>query len=95
MHIAVSWDITDGPDRSELNERMVAVLNPYSWIRPLTTFYIIQTDVYGRQAIQDGLISVGRMYPSRVHFLVSPLMSGGYQGFLPNNLWAQINERTK
>lgn len=95
MHIAVSWDITDGPDRTLISDRMIEVLKPYSWARPLTTYYVVDTDVYGRQAIQDRLLEIGRTYPSRVRFLVSPLMQGGYQGFLTQEQWNAINERTK
>lgn len=97
MHIAVSWDITEGglPSRNEISEMMVAVLKPYSWVRPLTTFYIINTDVFGRQRINDGLLAVGQAYPTRVKFLITPVMQGPYLGFVAQNDWPEINERTK
>lgn len=94
MHIAVTWDISDGPDREKISQQMIAVLASYSWVRPLTTFYVIKTDVYGRQKIFDDLLKIGQIYSSRVRFLVSPLMQGTYLGFLNQDLWAPMNERT-
>jgi len=96
MHIVVSWDINDGaPSRSELSDKLLAVMKPYSWFRPLTTYYVVRTDEVGRQAIYAGLLAVGRAYPSRINFVVSPLMQGAYLGFLPEAHWPQINERTQ
>ena len=95
MHIVVSWDISEGaPTRGDLSEKLVTVLRPYSWFRPLTTYYIVKTDEIGRQAIYAGLLSVGRSHPNRINFVVSPLMQGAYLGFLPEKNWPQINERT-
>lgn len=94
MHLAVSWDITDGMDRTEISNQMVQVLKPYSWHRPLTTFYILQTDTIGREVIINGLTAIGRKHPNRIRFVVSPLMQGGYQGLLNKDDWDQINQRT-
>lgn len=94
MHIVVSWDITEGPDRTAISDRMIEVLKPFSWYRPLTTYYVIKTDAMGRQAIIDGLTTIGRAYPNRVRFVVSPLMQGAYQGFLNQDEWQHINDRT-
>lgn len=96
MHIAVTWDIADGvPPRSEINEMMVAVLKPYPWVRPLTTYYIVETDIFGRQAIYNGLLSIGQRFPTRVKFLITPLMQGQYTGFVAQTDWPHINERAK
>jgi hypothetical protein len=32
MHIVVSWDISDGPNRTDINDQLVAVLKPYPWV---------------------------------------------------------------
>ncbi|GAA5540437.1 hypothetical protein Brsp02_01039 [Brucella sp. NBRC 113783] len=94
MHLVVSWDITDGANRSNISDEMISVLKPYSWYRPLTTFYIIKTDLLGRDAIISGLNAIARKYPGRTRFVVSPLMQGTYQGILNNNDWTEINQRT-
>jgi hypothetical protein len=94
MHLVVSWDITDVPNRSAIADEMIGVLKPYSWARPLTTFYIVHTDVFGRETIQRELTAIGQKYPAWVRFLISPLMQGQYQGFLTKNDWDNINART-
>lgn len=94
MHIAVTWDITEGPDRANLSSQMVEVLQPYSWVRPLTTFYIIKTDAVGRETINANLTKIGQRFPQRIRFVVTPLMQGPYQGFLTQQDWTAINERT-
>lgn len=94
MHLVVSWDITDGPDRSEISQQMVLVLQPYSWVRPLTTFYIVKANPLERDAIITGLNNVEHAHPGRVRFVVSPLMQGPYQGLLTKDDWDKINERT-
>ncbi|MGK9199444.1 hypothetical protein [Sinorhizobium meliloti] len=94
MHIAVSWDITDGPDRTDISNQMIEVLRPYSWARPLTTYYVVKTDAFGREAINANLTRIGQNYPQRVRFVVTPLMQGPYQGFLTQQDWQAVNERT-
>ncbi len=94
MHVAVSWDITDGADRTTISDAMIEVLKPYSWYRPLTTYYIVATDYVGRDAIIIDLTRVGERYPDRVRFVVTPLMHGQYQGFLNQADWPEINNRT-
>lgn len=97
MHVAVSWDIsTSGDHWNQINDRMREVLKPFSWARPLSTFYVVcvsgETD---RQTLQNGLQSVAKSVSETVHFVVSPLMSAGrYDGYLPSDMWPKINERT-
>jgi hypothetical protein len=96
MHCVVSWDISEGvPARSTLEQKMLTVLQPHSWIRPLTTFYIVQ--VAGQIAYNSmiaQLISVAQQHPNRINVVVTPLMSGGqYNGLLPGNLWPEIANR--
>lgn len=96
-HIAISWDITATGDRWKvLNEQMLAVLKPYSWVRPLSTFYIVQIhNESARGAIQSALEAVAKAAPEQIHFLVSPAMQGGrYNGYLSRDTWPMINERT-
>ena len=51
MHIAVTWDISaSGENWSSINERMRDVLKPYSWARPLTTFYVVKPESVTLQA---------------------------------------------
>ncbi len=98
MHIAVTWDISaSGEIWSSINERMRDVLKPYSWARPLSTFYVVKVNgEYDRTAIREGLTAIASSSSSTVHFVVTPLMSSGsYDGYLPKDMWDNINERTK
>lgn len=97
LHIATSWDIAATGDRwKALNEQMLEVLKPYSWVRPLSTFYIVQIHTESaRGNIQSALEAVAKAAPERIHFLISPAMQGGrYDGYLPRDTWSQINSRT-
>jgi len=75
---------------------MRAAIQAYPWIRPLSTFYVVK--IYGeanRLEIQNSMTAVARSAGATVHFLITPAMVGGqYQGFLPADDWAKINERT-
>ena len=97
LHIAVSWDIPATDDRwKALNEQMLEALKPYSWVRPLSTFYIVQIhSESARGGIQSALEAVAKAAPERIHFLISPAMQGGkYNGYLSSGAWPKINERT-
>jgi hypothetical protein len=97
MHIVVSWDISAPKPRwDEIDAALRRAMTGYSWARPLSTFYVVrinsETD---RVAIREGMLSVARGVSERVHFAISPAMSGGrYDGYLPNDMWAQLNERS-
>ena len=97
LHIAVSWDISATGDRWKvLNQQMQDVLKPYSWVRVLSTFYIVQIrSESARGAMQSALEAVARAAPERIHFLISPAMQGGrYNGYLSRDAWPKINQRT-
>ena len=97
MHVVISWDISASGDQWDtINERMREQIKPFSWARPLSTFYVVriagETD---RQSIKKQLTSVAKSVSETVHFVISPLMSAGrYDGYLPNDSWNKINERT-
>ncbi|GLS97884.1 hypothetical protein GCM10007918_51760 [Piscinibacter gummiphilus] len=97
MHIAVSWDITaSGAQWAQIDERLRGVIQAYPWIRPLSTFYVVK--IYSeadRTQILNSMTSVAKSAGATVHFLITPAMVGGqYQGYLPADNWAKINERT-
>lgn len=106
MHFILSWDIrdTDGEWGSEsevwgeINAQLKECIDDYSWVRPLSTFYIVR--VSGPQEwkrIKEDLIEVAECYTAKakIHFVISPLMVGGqYDGWLPNDIWPKIHKRT-
>lgn len=97
MHIVVSWDIkTTQPRWGEIDERLKEGLKGYSWVRPLTTFYVVRTNgETDRGLIKDRLVAVARSVSETVHIVISPTMAGGrYDGFLPQDSWSKLNERS-
>ena len=99
MHFGVSWDIeAEGQRWTEINNAMKKGLSGYSWVRPLATFYIVKVNSqYDWNFIHKNLTGVAeKIYPRKVNFVMGPLMSGGgYNGWLPKELWPKIRERTK
>ncbi|BBO73474.1 hypothetical protein DSCW_08910 [Desulfosarcina widdelii] len=98
MHFVISWDISaQGDDWTRLNDQMREMLNPYSWARPLSTFYIVQVE--SQEAWDLILKQMGEFTqgaPYNINFLMSPLMSGGrYNGILPKEMWEEINKRSE
>jgi len=74
MHIIVSWDIKlDSQRREEIDNAMRLGLAGYSWIHPLSMFYIL--DIHSEfdwQIIQGRLLSIAQNFSSEVNFLMSP-----------------------
>ena len=75
MHFVVSWDIqSQGTDEQEINRTMIGGLHGYSWLRLLSTFYILEVDSgHDWQTIQSRLLSIAQQYAGEVNFLMSPL----------------------
>lgn len=99
MHIVVSWDITNASEPgawSMWDERLKEVIQPYSWVRPLKTVYVISVpNEDSRRRIITGLQNVSHQALGHIHILVSPAMVGGqYDGLLPQNLWSELNTRS-
>jgi len=100
MHFVVSWDIhAQGARWSEIHNQLQACLAQYSWVKPLNTLYVVNvgSQFDGNQVVSN-LTSVAQRAEATgvtVNFLATPLMSGGrYQGFLPQETWNAVNERS-
>ncbi|NWJ25894.1 hypothetical protein [Rhizobium sp. RM] len=94
MHIVVSWDVADGIDRDAIVDALLAVIQPYQWVRPLTTLYITRANFAERNLIIGGMQQVALAHPGRVNVVVSPVMEGRYDGALDQTSWQQINDVT-
>lgn len=97
MHVAVTWDISATGDRwRTINDDMKNALGSRSWVRPLTTFYVMRVSgEVDRRVIRDALQAVAESVTERVHFIISPTMaSGRYDGYLPRDMWQKLNART-
>ncbi|MEX2359606.1 MAG: hypothetical protein WD803_00850 [Gammaproteobacteria bacterium] len=98
MHVALSWDIKAvSPRWTEINDDMKEQLNGYSWVRPLSTYYVVNVQsAQDRDELVDKLVGVAKRHTETIYFVVTPVMTGGgYNGWLPKDLWDKINQRTK
>ena len=97
MHFIVSWDIqSEDKEWDEINAQLQECLEDYSWVRPLSTFYIVR--VTGQEewkGIKENLQAVAESSTAKTHFVISPLMDGGrYDGWLPKTAWPKVRKRT-
>jgi len=97
MHCIVSYDIKDGPLRRTIEQEVQNAVSIHPAVRPLTTFYIVQILFSGDyKNLTDRLLGIAKNYPSQLNFVVSPpIQGGGYQGWLPREMWDQIATRTR
>ena len=97
MHFIVSWDIqAEDGEWDEINAQLKECIEDYSWVRPLSTFYIVRvSDVQKWQEIRRSLIEVAESSTIRIHLVIGPLMYGGqYDGYLPKDIWPELEKRT-
>jgi hypothetical protein len=97
MHMVVSWDIkTENPKWAEIDAKLKDALQGFSWVRPLTTFYVVRlTSDADRMTIRDRMLVIAKAAGVTVHFILSPVMAGGrYDGYLPADSWPKLNERS-
>lgn len=98
MHFVVSWDIqAEGEAWKAANAALKECLSGYSWVKPLTTLYIVRIrNEEAYESIKESIKEVARTSTVTVHFLVTPVMHGGrYDGWLPKSMWPMIRERAR
>lgn len=93
MHFIVSWDIPNTASRLSQEERLVQCFAQHPYVKPLTTFYIVQVpDDAAFQAVRLALNAAGQQIP-QARLVCSPLMVGGrYSGLLLLEEWANLNK---
>jgi hypothetical protein len=97
MHFVVHWGPQTGNNVGAAAQAdLRKVLAPYSWVQPITNFYIVNVVSSAQyQQVATALNTTAQKYPTQVHLIISPPMTAGtYTGFLPENLWAEINKRS-
>lgn len=75
MHLIVSWDIkASGERHAEIDGAMKQGLTGYSWIQPLSGFYIMEIFFPSDWiAIQERLLSAAQNFSDEVNFIMSPI----------------------
>ena len=75
MHLIVSWKIEETSEKStEIDDAMKQGLGGYSWIQPLSGFYIME--IYSQLdwiTIQERLLSIAAYYFDEMNFIMSPV----------------------
>ena len=104
MHFVVHWEYQPSPGLAPaglsaaetIQHEFEAVLKPYSWVRPLTNFFVVNVPTLAvYQTVASALNAIPKKYPNQVFLIISPPMVGGlYQGFLPQTLWTELNIRS-
>lgn len=98
MHFVVSWDIEAKSDRwNTINLDLRGTLDGHSWVRPLSTFYIVKIASQEQwNKIFAAITEKRKGYPEVIRVVMSPLMRGGrYNGLLPKDMWEKVNKRTE
>jgi len=97
MHMIVAWDIAVCPERDDIDDALRKCFARWSWVRPLTTFYLIKLkEADDRQNIRASLVDVAKRHPKEVSLLISPaIKGGGYAGWLKRSAWDKIRKRTE
>jgi len=74
MHVIISWEIKATEEKhAQIDNAMRKGLAGYSWIHPLSMFYILDIrSEFDWYIIQDRLLSIAQNYSSEVNFLMSP-----------------------
>ena len=97
MHFVLNYDLSaTGARRAEIEGQIRTILNPYRNVKRLSTFYIIHVNNNNEsETIRRQLSDLSNHIEERLHFIMSPLMEGGfYNGILPEHQWAEVNAIT-
>jgi hypothetical protein len=75
MHLIISWNIEASNERrADIENAMKHGLNGYSWIQPLSSFYILEiSSMSDWFAIQERLLSAAQNFSNEVNFIMSPV----------------------
>lgn len=99
MHFVLIWNIniSAGPERQRIDEDFRSCLKGYSWVRPLSSTYIVKIkDEESWAQIRAQLVEICKGNQKSANFIMSPVMDGGrYAGWLPKALWEKIKARTE
>ena len=75
MHFVVSWELKPQGKRSgEINSAMLEGLSGCSWLRMLSSFYIVDIDSERDwNVIHERLLATAERFKGEVNFLMSPI----------------------
>ena len=95
MHTVFSYDlhIPAGDRRTEVENRIEGILEPFTHVRRLTTFYIVHVATQAEWTVLlNRMTELARDIPETLRFIMSPPMEGGrYNGILSRGDWDEVN----
>lgn len=97
MNFVFTYDLSaEGTRRTQIEDRISNILQPYPHVRRLSTFFVVHVDTsFQWNSIRTSLTSLSQSLPENLHFIMSPLIEGGrYDGLLPSGQWDEINTIT-
>lgn len=96
MHILVAWEIkAEGLHWTQIDDALNEVLKRYPATKVLPTLHLIRVSQYhDRDSVVRALLRLIESYGNQVELLVSPVMEGRYEGYLPDQVWPSINAIT-
>lgn len=100
MHFVFSYDlgIEAGNRRNEIESSIVDCLPKGNYTKQLNNFFIVKIDnQQDWDCILERLTNISRTISETFYFIMSPPSEPSnqkYNGMLPSNRWAKINELT-
>ena len=97
MYIYLIWKSRQSKDKVEFDNALNNILIDKNWVMPLEDFYLIKVNNRAdREQLYDRLAAIAQAFSARVDFFMSqPLEGGGYSGWLLQEDWDEVHERTK
>lgn len=96
MHVLVAWEIEAENLRwSQINDLLLEALKRFESTTVLLTVQVVRVNVArDRETIMRQLLQQIEQIDEAVELLVSPVMQGQYEGYLPDETWPQLNRIT-
>lgn len=96
MHILVAWEIkAEGMRWTQIDDTLSEVLKRYPATKVLPTTHLIRVSTYqDRDSVMRALLRHIESMGNQVELLVSPVMEGRYEGYLPDQIWPGVNAIT-
>lgn len=96
MHILVAWEIkAEGLRWTQIDDTLCEVLKRYPATKVLPTLHLVRVSNYqDRDSVMRALLRQIETMGNQVELLVSPVMEGRYEGYLPDQIWPSVNAIT-
>jgi hypothetical protein len=98
MHFLFTWQVRARASarRKEIEDAFTKVVNSYSWIKPINNCVVVQfASAPEHTKLKDSLVDAAKSFGDDVYILITPPMPAGqYYGWLPRNVWSELNSKS-